>query len=113
MQLHGLGGHPHREIRRPHFSDRRFDAKIRLGYLTATQSVAMLRSHCRALGLSTPGTLDETALAQIGNLAPGDFAATMRQNQFRPIGSASKLVQLLQAECALKGDVRRPIGFVH
>lgn len=92
---------------------RRFDAKIRLGYLTTAQSVAMFRSHCRALGLDTPGALDETALAQIGNLAPGDFAATMRQNRFRPIGSASKLVQLLQAECVLKGEVRRPIGFVH
>ena len=92
---------------------RRFDAKIRLDYLTANQSVAMLRSHCQALGLVAPNTNDEASLSRLGNLAPGDFAASMRQNRFRPIGSASKLVQLLQAECALKGEVRRPIGFVH
>lgn len=92
---------------------RRFDLKIRLGYLTASQSVAMLRSHCRSLGLDAPDSSDEASLTRLGNLAPGDFAATMRQNRFRPVGSASKLVQLLQAECALKGEARRPIGFVH
>ena len=92
---------------------RRFDAKIRLDYLTANQSVAMLRSHCQALGLVAPNTNDEASLNRLGNLAPGDFAAAMRQNRFRPIGSAGKLVQLLQAECALKGEARRPIGFVH
>lgn len=92
---------------------RRFDAKIRLGYLTASQSVAMLRRHCEALALTAPSASDEGTLAQLQNLAPGDFAATMRQNRFRPIGSASKLVQLLRVECALKGEVRRPIGFVH
>ena len=73
----------------------------------------MLRSHCQGLGLAGPDKNDEAALTRLGNLAPGDFAAAMRQNRFRPISSAGKLVQLLQAECALKGEARRPIGFVH
>lgn len=92
---------------------RRFDAKIRLGFLTTDQSVAMLRSHCRQLGLAAPDSAEEVALARLSELAPGDFAAVIRQNRFRPIGNAGKLVQLLQAECALKGGARRPIGFVH
>lgn len=92
---------------------RRFDAKIRLDYMTANQSVAMLRSHCHRLGLTAPNTNDEASLARLGNLAPGDFAAAMRQNRFRPVGSASKLVQLLRAECGLKGEAKRSIGFVH
>ena len=92
---------------------RRFDAKIRLDYMTAHQAVAMLRSHCQTLGLTAPDTSDEASLARLGNLAPGDFAAAMRQNRFRPVGSASKLVQLLRAECGLKGEAKRSIGFVH
>lgn len=92
---------------------RRFDAKICFNFLVATQSISMLRSHCRELGLSTPQPGDEAALGRIGNLAPGDFATLMRQNRFRPIGSVGEMVELLKAEAALKTGYSRPIGFVH
>ena len=49
----------------------------------------------------------------VGNLAPGDFAALMRQHRFRPIKAVSQMVDLLKAEAALKGGYSRPIGFVH
>lgn len=73
----------------------------------------MLRRHCQKLGLTAPDTNDEASLARLSNLAPGDFAAAMRQNRFRPVSSAGKLVQLLHAECGHKGGAKRSIGFVH
>lgn len=91
---------------------RRFDAKIHFGFLTAEQAVAMFRSHCAALGLAAPGPADEGVLSRLPNLAPGDFAAMVRQNRFRRIDSPPTLARMLQAECALKGGSRRPIGFV-
>lgn len=92
---------------------RRFDAKVRLDYLQPAQAVALLRAHCQELGLGVPDPSDEAAVARLGHLAPGDFAALMRQNRFRPIGSARQLLALLGSEVALKGECRRPIGFVH
>lgn len=92
---------------------RRFDAKVRLDYLQPDQAVALFRTHCHELGLGAPSPADEAAVARLGHLAPGDFAALMRQNRFRPIGSAGQLLVLLGAEIALKGGCRRPIGFVH
>ena len=92
---------------------RRFDAKIRLDYLQPDQAVELLRAHCQELGLGAPDPAGEATVAKLGNLAPGDFAALMRQNRFRPIVSVSQLVGLLGAEIALKDGNRRPIGFVH
>lgn len=92
---------------------RRFDAKVRLNYLNADQAVAMLRSECQSLGLQPPTAVEEAAIRRLGNLAPGDFAALVRQNRFRSIDSALQFVRYLEAESALKGGKRNPIGFVH
>lgn len=92
---------------------RRFDAKIHFGFLKPEQAIAMFREHCRVLGLEAPGRADEGVLSRLANLAPGDFAAMARQNRFRRVDSPSIFARLLQAECALKGESRRPIGFVH
>jgi transitional endoplasmic reticulum ATPase len=92
---------------------RRFDAKVRFDFLTAAQSAAMLRSHCRELGLGLPAQIEETAVGRIVNLAPGDFAALMRQHRFRRIEGVGQLVDMLKAEAALKTGSKRPIGFVH
>lgn len=92
---------------------RRFDAKVRLDFLQPDQAVGLFRTHCQALGLGVPDPSDEAAVARLGHLAPGDFAAMMRQNRFRPIGSVGQLLAMLGAEIALKGGSRRPMGFVH
>ena len=92
---------------------RRFDVKIRLGYLHPDQAVALFRAHCRELGLEAPTPGEEASIARLGRLAPGDFAALMRQNRFRAIGSAGELADLLGAETLLKNGCKRPIGFVH
>ena len=92
---------------------RRFDLKVRLDYLSASQAVALLRTHCRDLGLAAPTPMEEAALARMEKLTPGDFAALRRQDRFRPIDGAARMVGLLEAEAALKNGGRRPIGFVH
>lgn len=91
---------------------RRFDAKIRFGFLTTDQARKMLHARCSAMGLPPPGDAEEHALGRLPNLAPGDFAALARQHSFRRISSASELVELLQAECVLKGGAKRQIGFI-
>lgn len=91
---------------------RRFDAKIRFGYMARDQALAMLRAHCDALGLPAPGASEEQTVARLNNLTPGDFAALARQHRFRRIKTPAALVELLQAESALKGGPTRGIGFL-
>lgn len=92
---------------------RRFDAKVRMGFLSPAQAAAMLRAQCAALKLEGPSTLDEATVRRMGQLTPGDFAALERQHRFRPISSAGQLVAMLGMEVALKGGQSRPIGFIH
>lgn len=91
---------------------RRFDAKIHFGFLAPGQALAMLRAQCVRLGLPLPGPAEENAVARLNNLTPGDFAALARQHRFRRVDSPAALVELLQAECALKGGAKRGIGFL-
>ena len=91
---------------------RRFDAKIHFGFMARDQALAMLRTHCAALGLPAPGTAEEQAVARLNNLTPGDFAALARQHRFRRIKTPAALVELLQAESTLKGGAARGIGFL-
>ena len=51
-------------------------------------------------------------LARLRQLTPGDFAAVLRQQRFRPLTRAQALVDALEAECALKPGDSRAIGFV-
>jgi SpoVK/Ycf46/Vps4 family AAA+-type ATPase len=91
---------------------RRFDLKVKFDYLLPDQAVELLRRHCDKLGLPRPDEIMERALQRLTNLTPGDFAAVMRQNRFRPLESAAQWVEMLRAECALKksGSSAR-IGF--
>lgn len=91
---------------------RRFDLKVRMDYLTATQAVELLHRHLAALELGEPSPADIALVRQLGNLTPGDYAAIARQHRFRPVGSARGFVSLLQAESRLKASGPRPMGFV-
>ncbi|WP_313072404.1 ATP-binding protein [Melaminivora sp.] len=91
---------------------RRFDLKVKFDWLRPDQAWALLQHHCARLALPLPERL-RPQLARLGTLAPGDFAAVVRQHSFRPLGSADVLVALLQAECALKEDgMRTGMGFL-
>ena len=91
---------------------RRFDLKVRLDYLRQDQAWALLLRHCAQLGLPTPGAPEQARLARLRQLTPGDFAAVLRQQRFRPLTRAQALVDALEAECALKSGDSRAIGFV-
>ena len=91
---------------------RRFDLKVRLDYLRQDQAWALLLRHCAQLGLPAPGATEQARLAHLRQLTPGDFAAVLRQQRFRPLTRAQALVDALEAECALKPGDSRAIGFV-
>ena len=91
---------------------RRFDLKVRLDYLRPDQAWALLLRHCAQLGLPTPDAPEQARLARLRQLTPGDFAAVLRQQRFRPLTRAQALVDALEAECALKPGDSRAIGFV-
>jgi SpoVK/Ycf46/Vps4 family AAA+-type ATPase len=91
---------------------RRFDLKAKFDFLKPEQAAGLLRRHCESLGLATPGTEEEIALQRLSQLTPGDFAAVLRQNRFRPIKSAWQMVEMLRAECDVKeGGKSSSIGF--
>jgi SpoVK/Ycf46/Vps4 family AAA+-type ATPase len=92
---------------------RRFDLKLKFDYLKTPQALQLLQRHCQNMGLGKPTPQDRQTLAALGQLTPGDYAAVVRQSRLRPIQSASRMVQALAEECALKpGAKNRSIGFI-
>ena len=91
---------------------RRFDLKVKLDFLRPEQAWALLLRHCAQLGLATPGSSEQSRLARLRYVTPGDFAAVLRQGRFRPLADAAALVAQLEAECALKEGAKGVMGFV-
>lgn len=90
---------------------RRFDARIRLGYLAPMQAWQMFGELAASLELAVPGSL-EREVSGLQVLAPGDFAQVMRLSRLdRPADSQELLARLRQACEAKREPVRRPIGF--
>jgi ATPase family associated with various cellular activities (AAA) len=92
---------------------RRFDLKVRFGYLKPEQAWDLFLAQCAALALEPPALALRSALARLSVLTPGDFAAVARRHRFRPLAGPSALLDALVAELALKEDgKRKAIGFV-
>lgn len=91
---------------------RRFDLKVKFGYLRPAQAWDLFEVHCESLGLPAPDAAARAAVKRLATLTPGDFAAVARQHRFRPIDSASGLIAALEAECSLKRDSRKAVGFI-
>ena len=91
---------------------RRFDLKIKLDFLRPEQAWALLQRHCAQLGLHAPGAAEQARLARCRCLTPGDYAAVLRQQRFRPLCGPDSLVAALEVECALKQGTQSAIGFV-
>lgn len=91
---------------------RRFDLKVKFGFLRANQAWELLCRHCTELALEPPQAELNARIACLSRLTPGDFAAVLRQHRFRPIESAVALVAALEAECVVKEGTKRPIGFL-
>ena len=91
---------------------RRFDLKVKFGFMKEEQAWALFCRYCHHLGLSRPDGAAKKRLAHLRNLTPGDFAAVARQSHFRKFACAVELLASLEAECALKENTNRTIGFV-
>ena len=91
---------------------RRFDMKVKFGYLKPEQSWALLQRHCAQLGWLPPPDSLHTRLRLLPNLALGDFALAMRRHRFTPFAAADGLLAALEAECALKEGEKSPTKFL-
>jgi SpoVK/Ycf46/Vps4 family AAA+-type ATPase len=91
---------------------RRFDMKIRFGYLEATQAALMLERQCAALGLEAPAPDVVDRVRRLALLTPGDFAALARRHRFTPFAGGAQVVEALGQECALKRGRSTSIGFL-
>jgi SpoVK/Ycf46/Vps4 family AAA+-type ATPase len=90
---------------------RRFDLKIRFGYLKSCQAWEMFGDTVRRLGLEPDETVRAT-LERLTLLTPGDFATIMRQTRLGAITTARDLALRLGAECAAKPEgKRKAMGF--
>ncbi len=92
---------------------RRFDLKLKFGYLKPDQARKLLLKWCKALGLRKGLERAAREAEAMAVLTPGDFAALARRHRFQPFRDALELVEALRGECALKNvSSERRIGFV-
>jgi SpoVK/Ycf46/Vps4 family AAA+-type ATPase len=91
---------------------RRFDLKVKFGFLKPEQAWELLRRYCTKLELPTPQPEQLAKVMRLQKLTPGDFAAVVRQNRFRPITSPAAFVSALEAECEVKEGAKTAIGFL-
>ncbi len=92
---------------------RRFDLKVQFDFLLPEQAIQLFDRHCAALKLAVPTSDDRAKIQRLRRLTPGDFAAVSRQHRFRALESPRMVVDALAAECAIKGEPRRPMGFLN
>jgi len=92
---------------------RRFDLKVRFGFMKPDQSTALLHEYCQHLNLGEPSVSDRGTVESMHNLTPGDFAAVARRHSFSTLGNASEFVSALLGEARMKREGRvQAIGFV-
>ena len=93
-------------------SMRRFDGKVRMGWLKPADTWALVKAGCEAMGLG--GQLRECQLDCHGldRLAPGDIAAVLRRARYEGLTSSEWLAERLRIECRLKGNGPTKIGFL-
>lgn len=92
---------------------RRFDLKLEFDYLQPTQSWEMLLSYCKDLKIRKPDISFKNGVELLRYLTPGDFAAIVRQNRFRPIKNAKDFISRLEDEISVKNvDSSRKMGFI-
>ncbi|MEA3553212.1 MAG: ATP-binding protein [Campylobacterota bacterium] len=92
---------------------RRFDLKLEFDYLKSAQAWEMFLSYCKELGIRKPAISFKSGVESLRHLTPGDFAAIMRQNRFRPIKNVKDLISRLEDEIAVKNvNNSRKMGFI-
>jgi SpoVK/Ycf46/Vps4 family AAA+-type ATPase len=92
---------------------RRFDLKVKFDALKPEQAWLLLQRYCQMLGIASPDESLKSRLKQLDMLTPGDFSVLARQHRFRPITHVDAVIDVLQAECAVKKSTKsNPIGFI-
>lgn len=91
---------------------RRFDLKMKFGYLSALQLTGLYKAYCTKMSLPQPKISDIQQVTKLHNVTPGDFAVMVRRHLFHPIANATELARALAQECSLKEGSRNPIGFI-
>jgi SpoVK/Ycf46/Vps4 family AAA+-type ATPase len=91
---------------------RRFDFKVKFGYLTRDQRRALVTKVCAATGTIGSEAV-WAALDRLESITPGDVANALRQCAItKQMVTVETIVGLLAAEQAMKPECRqRPIGF--
>jgi len=90
---------------------RRFDLKIKFGYLNHAQSKNLLVKYCEQLGITYDKNTIE--LPHLKNLTLGDFNVIARQHKFKKFNDLNSVVAALKIESEMKGDKQtNPIGFI-
>lgn len=90
---------------------RRFDVKLHFGFLRREQVLSLAGAQAQALGLAL-GATQQQQLAAMSHLTPGDFAAVARRHRFAPFADDTAWVAALAAECTLKPQAARKMGFI-
>jgi SpoVK/Ycf46/Vps4 family AAA+-type ATPase len=92
---------------------RRFDLKLEFDYLKPPQAWEVFISFAKELKIRKPAESFKSAIENLRFLTPGDFAAVVRQNRFRPIKTVKDLIARLEDEIAVKSvDSSRKMGFI-
>jgi len=93
---------------------RRFDMKLEFGYLKPKQAWKLFVDECKMLEINIKQKeYIKDRVKSLTKLAPGDFAATRRQNRFRPIKSVEMFLERLEAELSVKeGNQDVKMGFL-
>jgi SpoVK/Ycf46/Vps4 family AAA+-type ATPase len=91
---------------------RRFDLKLKFGYLLPEQAWKLFKRQCAALAMPAPTSNFKSRLGRLSLLTPGDFAAVARQNRFCPIETSYAFLSALEQECMVKENgQQKVIGF--
>ncbi len=90
---------------------RRFDFKLKFDYLKREQRLGLFQ---RVLGDAAINERERSRIEKLDRLAPGDMANALRQlHVMGKVPSASNLLELIEAEMAMKPDAPKAgIGFV-
>jgi hypothetical protein len=93
---------------------RRFDMKLEFGYLKPKQAWKLFVDECKMLEINIKQKeYIKDRVKSLTKLAPGDFAATRRQNRFRPIKSVEMFLERLEVELSVKeGNQDVKMGFL-
>lgn len=91
---------------------RRFDVKLKFGYLKAEQAWRLLQKQCLALAVSPCEEAFRWKMEKLTTLTPGDFAVMARRHRFQPFKSAEEMIGKLEEECRLKEGPGSAIGFI-